>query len=161
MSQEGIIVCAWPVLCIMFCAAPFWPSSSQMHMFTHFCYWAPEISFNHSLLLVLAEPGLVQRDTDPDPRHYNIGCQCGVSLNHMYVLFFYLYGQSCFHHLFRIFLSVQNSAQLFPPRLIWNSNRHNISLRSMKYVAILSRLSSDFEEKKDKTTKKKDKNKNI
>lgn len=51
---------------------------------------------------------------------------------------------------------VQNGAQLSPPQLIWNRNRLTVSLRSMEYVAILSRISSDFENKKE-NNKKKDK----
>lgn len=96
-------------------------------------------------LFVLAEQDLC-RETPP-PFHCDTGRSRGVSLSCTLYLF-----QSCFYHLGH-HLSV-NSAQLFPPQLIWNSNRHIVSLRSMKHVAILSKLSSDFGKKNTKLKKK-------
>lgn len=143
MSQEGIIVCAWPVS--LYCSVPhlFNPVlHNKMHMFTHTSATEP--------LLITRVSWDLYRETLA-----HIGCQCGVSLSlsesHVCVIFICTVKAAFIIYL--VFLSVQNGAQLFPPQLIWNSNKHNISLRSMKYVAILSRLSSDFEIK-DKTTKK-------
>lgn len=78
---------------VLFRAAPFQPCSSQQnaHVHSHFCYWAP---LNHSRLL-----GLVQRDTCPHRMSV-----WSLSLWITCLCYFYLYGQSCFHHLFSIFI---------------------------------------------------------
>lgn len=70
MSQEGIILCAWPVLCIVLCCTSL-PLLTRMHKHIHNSATEP-LSFlsNHFFfffLLNLADQDLCKRDLDPDP----------------------------------------------------------------------------------------------
>ena len=103
--------------------------------------------------------GLVRRDADSDLsaiRHRKPVWNLSWGF-FLFFLFFFL--RSKLLSSFRT-SPVQKSAQLFPPQLIWNSNRCTVSLRSMKHVAILSKLSSNFGKKDKQKHKKKIKNKN-
>lgn len=116
---------------VLFRAAPFQPcSSQQMHTFTHTSATEP--------LLITRVSWDLYRETLA-----HIGCQCGVSLSESHVCVIFICTVKAAFIIYLVFLSVQNGAQLFPPQLIWNSNKHNISLRSMKccnFVKIIKRL---------------------
>lgn len=135
------------------CCTPLNPP--QMHTYT-LLLLSPWIFSSVTLFFFFVQPGktrtYAERHLTPDPPATLRHRMPVWSLSESFMCSFYLYGQSCFSS-FRT-SPVQNSAQLFPPQLIWNRNRHTVSLRSMEYVAILSRLSSDFGKKKQKTTKK-------
>ena len=147
VSGRNHFVC---LACSMFCAAP--PLTLHRCTHTHFCYWAPEFFFSHSFFVRPGQPRTMCGET-PTLTPTTLRHRMPVwSLSESFMCSFYLYGQKLLSS-FRT-LPVQNSAQLFPPQLIWNSNRHTVSLRSMEYVAILSRLSSDFGKKRKQQKKR-------
>lgn len=128
MSQEGIILFAWPVLCI--CSVlHLLTLLSLMHTQTHTLLLLSPWIFNQLFLLDLADQNLC-RDTNSDStvlRHRK-------PVRSLFELFF-SFVMSKLLSSFRI-SPVKNSAQHFPPQLIWNSSRHAVSLKSMKSVAV-------------------------
>lgn len=112
MSQEGIILCAQPVLCIcsvLHIPPPLSQMHTQTHTKRHTSATEPQklSSVTHSFFFFFLP---LCRETPP-PFHCDTGRSHGVSPSCTFYLF-----QSCFYHLGR-HLSV-NSAQLFPPQLI-------------------------------------------
>lgn len=95
----------------MFCAALPNPPITDAHIHTPLLL-SPWVFFffNHSLLLGLADQDLCRETLTLTLQRYDIGCQCGVSLE-SFMCSFYLYGQSCFHHLG---LNLSRTAHNFP-----------------------------------------------
>lgn len=136
MSQEGIILFAWPVLCIC----------SVLHLLTLLSLMHPQTHTHTRLLLspqtfhqslIFARPGRPRtlcREREMPTLVPVLPCRNPVwSLFEL--LFFFLFVTSKLLSSFRI-SPVKNSAQRFPPQLIRSSSRHAVSLRSMKPVAI-------------------------
>lgn len=81
----------------MFCAAPPNPPVTDAHIHT-LLLLSPWIFLQSLIFVRPGRPGLVQRDADPEPAALRHRMPVW-SLSESFMCSFYLYGQSCFHHL--------------------------------------------------------------